>query len=403
MVQLYLVKHFFKAQFPRISIAYHQPRHVLWDNGNFRLFLTSECAGIFGNHFYQLALPLLVKEFTGSAGAMSIAIVLSGISRFAFMMVGGTLSDRFSPRQLILAAGIIRAVLLVVITTLALAGQMNIVALYGFSFASGITDAIFVPARGSVMPLLVEQELLKGANAIASAQEKLMGLFGPVMAGLVISWMSQTAAPASSKPISFQGPVAAFLIDILAIVISILILRPVKFANPRTGITVEAPDQPDVQSIHIEQGSIRDVVRLIRDKASLRVSFLMVYAINCISSGPLYIGMPMLVVSRFPEGAQALGFMTSAIGGGALIGTLLAGLLPQPKPHRMVRLFLTVVAGLVAGLAILLSTVSVSVDALAVLIIAALISYINITGLVQIQKDTPPAFMGRMMGLLNLK
>jgi MFS family permease len=403
MEQLFLVKDFFKAQFPWITISLKKPQHALWNNDNFRLFLTSECAGIFGSHFYQLALPLMVKEYTGSAGAMSVAMVLSGISRVAFMMVGGTLSDRFSPRQLILASGALRAILLLTITAIALAGQMNIIALYGFSFASGLSDAIFLPARGSVMPLLVERELLKAANAIASAQEKLWGLVGPVMAGLFISWMSHTATPASSKPISFQGPAIAFLVDILAIVISILILRPVKFF-PRQSIEKTDSDGQSVENVPTaEQGSIRDVIRLIREKASLRVSFLMVYAINCISSGPLYIGMPMLAVSRFPEGAQALGFLTSAIGGGALIGTLMAGILPQPKPQQMHRLFLTVVGGLIAGIVILVLAVSVGVDALAILVIAGFISYINVTGLVQIQKDTPPAFMGRMMGLLNLK
>jgi predicted MFS family arabinose efflux permease len=129
MEQLFLVKDFFKAQFPWITIAQNKTQNALWSNANFRLFLTSECAGTFGNHFYQLALPLLVKEFTGSAGAMSIAIVLSGISRVAFMMVGGTLSDRRSPRQLILAAGALRAISLLVLTILALANQMSILAL----------------------------------------------------------------------------------------------------------------------------------------------------------------------------------------------------------------------------------------------------------------------------------
>ncbi len=143
MEQLFVVKDFFKAQFPWITIAQNQPQNALWSNTNFRLFLTSECAGTFGNHFYQLALPLLVREFTGSTAAMSIAIVLSGISRIAFMMVGGTLSDRFSPRQLILASGAFRAISLLVITLLALAGQISIVALYGFAFASGMNDAIF--------------------------------------------------------------------------------------------------------------------------------------------------------------------------------------------------------------------------------------------------------------------
>jgi hypothetical protein len=38
-----------------------------------------------------------------------------------------------------------------------------------------------------------------------------------------------------------------------------------------------------------------------------------------------------------------------------------------------------------------------------VVIVAGLISYVNVTGIAQIQRETPPAFMGRMMGLLNMK
>lgn len=97
METLLLVKDYFKAQFPWIALHPSLPKHALWSNGNFRLFLTSECAGLFGNHFYQIALPIMVKEYTGSTGAMSIAIMLAGISRMAFMVVGGMLSDRFSP------------------------------------------------------------------------------------------------------------------------------------------------------------------------------------------------------------------------------------------------------------------------------------------------------------------
>ncbi len=400
MEQLFLVKDYFKAQFPWLAITQSQPGNALWNNGNFRLFLTSECAGIFGSHFYSIALPIMVKDYTGSAGAMSVAIVLTGISRVAFMMVGGTLSDRFSPRELIITSGAFRLFLLAVITVIALTGQMNLLALYGFSFASGLTDAIFLPARGAVMPLLVEQELLKAANAIAAAQDKLWGLVGPAIAGIVIAWMNHAFAPVDPKAAAFFGPAAAFIIDILAIALSILILRPIKFALPLS--EPEPNQEPDAPVVEVE-GSIWDLLSMIRHKASLRVSFLMVYAINIISSGPLYIGMPMLAVSRFPEGAQALGFLTSAIGGGALLGSVLAGLLPQPKTHQMKHMFFAVVIGLVAGLAFLLLAGSVALDALAVMLIAAMISYVNVTGVVQIQRETPPAFMGRMMGLLNLK
>jgi MFS family permease len=393
-----LVKNLLKAQLPWIGVRIGQPNLALWNDGNFRLFLTSECAGIFGSHFFQIALPILVKEITGSAAAMSMSIILSGVSRLAFMMVGGTLSDRFSPRQLILTAGALRLVLLAVISIIALTGSMNLVALYGFSFASGLTDAIFLPARGAVMPLLVEKELLKAANAIASAQEKLWGMVGPAMAGVVITWLNHLLTAADAKAVMIYGPTAAFLIDILAITVSILILRPVKFPILES--------QPPAEQTALKEeggGSLRDLVSLIWHKASLRVSFLAVYAINCISSGPLYIGMPMLAVSRFPEGAQALGFLSSALGGGALIGTMLAGLLPQPKPNQLGRMVMGVVAIMFTGLVILVFSLSVGLDVLAILVIAAMVSYINVTGIVQIQKDTPPAFMGRMMGLLNLK
>jgi hypothetical protein len=232
------------------------------------------------------------------------------------------------------------------------------------------------------------------------AQDKLWGMLGPVMAGLAITWMSKgVVAPGNSAPVSFQGPSIAFLITVLAITISILILRPVKFSFPAAAEVESAASPVEAP----QEGSIRDLIRLIRNTASLRVSFLMVYIINFISSGPLYIGVPMLAVSRSGEGAQALGFMTSAMGCGALIGSILAGLLPQVKQHQVGRLFLGVILGLGMGLVVLALSLSVWADAMAVLVIAALISYVTVTGNVQIQRETPPAFLGRMMGLLNMK
>lgn len=379
---------------------------ALWTNENFRLFLLSECAGIFGSYFYQIALPWLVMEFTGSAGAMGTSIVISGVSRMGLTMVGGSLSDRFSPRALMLVAAVLRALLLMVIIGIVLIGRMDLLVLYGFSLAAGFTDAIFLPARGSALPMLVEQEMLKAANSIFTAQEKIWSLIGPTLAGLIITWINRFNSPADPTQKSFTGPLAAFVINALALILSILILRSVKFSIPAlkpVQNALEPAGEEETSRSRHERGSLLDLIRLIRNQASLRMSFLMVYAINVLTSGPLYIGLPMLTVSRFPEGAQALGFMSSALGCGALLGTLLAGLLPQPDPQKMGRVFLYVIIGLAAGLLMLLWVGLASVDILVVMLIAGTISYINVTGIAQIQRDTPPAFMGRMMGLLNLK
>jgi MFS family permease len=400
MDQLVLVKHLYRVRMPWSGAFQKHFKNALWNNENFRFFLMSECAGIFGNYFYQIALPWLVMEFTGSAGAMGTSIVLSGVSRMALMMVGGSLSDRFSPRVLMVAGAALRALLLVLIIGIVLLGRMDLLVLYGFSLAAGLTDAIFLPARGSVLPLLVEQELLKAANSILTAQEKLWSLVGPTLAGFIITWINRSNNPAGAAQKDFLGPVAAFVINVLALILSIVALRAVKFSIPALQPVQNVLEPAKAK---LTRGSLRELIDLFKNQASLRMAFLMVYAINVISSGPLYIGLPMLVVSRFPEGAQALGLMTSALGGGALLGTLLAGLLPQPCPQKMRRQFLYILAGLAAGLVVLVTVISASVDIAVVVIVAGLISYVNVTGIAQIQRETPPAFMGRMMGLLNMK
>lgn len=400
MDQVILDKHLYRIRIPRLGALQKRLNHALLSNENFRLFLMSECAGIFGSYFYQIALPWLVMEFTGSAGAMGTSIVLSGISRMGLMMVGGSLSDRFSPRALMMIAATLRTLLLMLIIGMVLLGRMDLLVLYGFSLAAGFTDAIFLPARGSVLPMLVESELLKAANSLMTAQEKLWSLVGPTLAGFVITWINHYNAPAAPTQKSFLGPLAAFVINVLALVLSILILRAVKFSIPALQPVQEGAEP--VQN-KISGGSLRELVRLIWNQASLRISFLMVYAINALSSGPLYIGLPMLVVSRFPEGAQALGLMTSALGCGALLGTLFAGLLPQPDPQKMGKMFFYILVGLAVGLLVLIFVVSVSVNIVVVMLIAGTISYVNVTGIAQIQRETPPAFMGRMMGLLNMK
>ena len=260
----------------------------------------------------------------------------------------------------------------------------------------------------SVMPRLVERDQLKLANSVAYAQEKFWGLVGPVLAGVVITAISYMGGLDGTAIKALVGPAAAFMIDILAIVSSVLLLRRVRFASPEELASTEVALLPDKAEAEVPappaaQGSLRGLLLLLRQQVGLRMSFLMVYGINLITSGPLYIGMPMLAVSRFSEGAQALGFMNSALGFGALIGTLLAGILPQPKPQSVGKLIFGILGGLAAGGATLLLVMSLGVDAAAVSFLAGLISYVNVVGIVQIQRDTPPEFLGRMMGLINMK
>lgn len=378
--------------------------HELWKNKNFHLLLATEFFGMMGGQFFQIALPWLVMQLTGSAMAMGTAIVLAGLARAAFVMVGGTLCDRFSPRTLILAANAVRVVVLALFTLTVAVGWIDLLPLYGFNIALALTDAVLIPARGSLIPRLVHSDQILTANALSSGQEKVWSLAGPALVGFAITWVDRASGYPHLTRGNFYGVNAAFVIYLLALLLSLAIFRLIRL-NP-SDVTAGS------EAITIKNrgrgfralfpaGSFKELFRVVWGMRDLRISFLAVYLIGVLSGGPLYIGLPILAVSRFSNGAEVLGLLQSAAGFGALIGTLLAA--TQPQPRRIGRVFLVAVGVLAAGLVTLVLAWSVLVAGAAVLAITAVVGFITITGTSQIQRSTPPAFLGRVMGLLNLK
>jgi MFS family permease len=379
----------------QIALLRERAGRILNSNPSFRHFLISDGLGLFGSYFYQIALPGLVMSITGSTEAIAATILFSGLSRISLMIPAGALSDVFSPKLLILIANALRLGSLLVLTGLVALGWMSVPALFGISFAFGVAEAIALPARGVLTRWLVQRELLYKANTIASGPEKLVGLAGPAATGIILASLSQSAwprLPGWNSP----GEAGAFAIQGLVVSASILFLLRVKANRPPVpGTQASLYASPD--------GSLRELASLIFHRKSLRKSFLVVLGINALSTGPLYIGLPILAASHFSDNAGALGLLLSASGCGALLGTVLSGWLARGQPQSMDHIFLVTTGLLGAGLAALFTSSSIGLAVLAVIVIGAAASFVNVIAVTHIQLNTPPALLGRMMGLLNLK
>src|ERR1043165_833577 len=99
-------------------------------NRNFRLLWIGESVSMLGDHFCMIALPWLVLQLTGDSLAMGTVLALSAIPRAFFMLVGGALTDRFSPRTLMLASNAVRFTLVSVLTVLVFSSQVDMWMLY---------------------------------------------------------------------------------------------------------------------------------------------------------------------------------------------------------------------------------------------------------------------------------
>ncbi|MBE3033094.1 MAG: MFS transporter, partial [Actinobacteria bacterium] len=78
---------------------------------DFRLLFSGEGVSLLGDQFYFIALPWLVLQLSASTMVLGVVLALQGVPRAAFMLVGGAVSDRFSPRRVMIGSNVVRLAL----------------------------------------------------------------------------------------------------------------------------------------------------------------------------------------------------------------------------------------------------------------------------------------------------
>lgn len=361
------------------------PFKEVWSNRNFRLLWIGEGVSMLGDHFYMIALPWLVLQLTGDSLAMGTVLALSAIPRALFMLVGGALTDRFSPRSLMLASNAIRFVLVSLLTGLVFANRVEMWMLYTLAVLFGVADAFFYPAQSSMVPQLVQKDHLQIANSLVQGTMMLTMLLGPALAGLLIA----TLGDGHSESANMQGIAAAFGLDALTFLASLITL-----------IFIKIPQNETHEASENILGAIRSGLNFVWNDVPLRAFFGVVAAITFFFNGPFNIGIPLLADTRFPEGAVAYGTILSAWGAGSLVGMALAGILPRPNPRRMGTVLLILVSGMGVGLALLGVSTSMIFAAIIGLMLGSIDGYINVFFVTWVQSRAPKAFIGRLMSLL---
>ncbi len=360
---------------------------TLWQIRDFRLLWLGEGISVLGDHFYMIALPWLVLQLTGDPLAMGTVLALAAIPRTLFMLIGGALTDRFSPRTLMLGSNLVRFVLVTLLTGLVLTGWVQMWLVYLLALSFGLADAFFYPAQSSITPRLVHPGQLQTANAMVQGTMQVAMLAGPVLAGVLIAWLDGNQGNSTIPDRTGIG--IALGVDALTFLISLLtlwLMRPLPAAAPLHHETVWS--------------SIWAGLVYVAGDTTLKTFFFIVAAFTFLINGPFNVAVPVLANSQWADGAAAFGLILSAFGGGALLGMVLAGVLPRPSGQRLGPTLLVITSLMGAGLA-LMGKVEVTVAAAGIGLVMGIINgYVNVLFITWLQSRTPPALLGRMMSLL---
>lgn len=262
-------------------------------NASYRRWLFGSAASSLGDQFYLVALPWLVLQQLGSAGALGTVLMAGAFPRVVLALIGGAASDRFSARRVMLVAAVVRALCVSGMGALTCLGVLYLWDVYVLVIIFSIADAFALPAQTAYVPALLKREQLVAGMSLEQGVVSLAYIVGPLPAGLVIGRF---------------GAGTAFMVDaigFLAVIVALLRL----------------PDAPTSASNLSAMGAIGDGIASVLNDVPLRTLIIMLAALNCFSAGAVYVGLPYLARSSLGSSA-AYGFILSVGAVGSLAATL---------------------------------------------------------------------------------
>src|SRR5471032_3098652 len=156
-------------------------------NINFRWLFGGAAISMFGDQFTLIALPWLVLQLTDDPFALASTVAAIMIPRAMLILFGGALVDRHSPKLMLLLAKIVSALTLTLLSLLEIRGVVDMRCIYTLSILLGMVSALGMPASAALLPRIIEEQRLAGANRLLMGLNQAAALIGPMAAGFLIA------------------------------------------------------------------------------------------------------------------------------------------------------------------------------------------------------------------------
>jgi MFS family permease len=283
-------------------------------------FFVAATVARLADEMFAIGVVLLILKRVDSPALAGITVAAATLPSIISGPVIGAWLDRTARRSLIYK--IDRLVLTaVLVAILAAAGHTPAFVLPLLAFITGVTLPVSFTGFTSMIPLLVEQDLLPHANAVEAASQNIALIGGPALAGLL--------AAAAGPPAALVGEA------VLTLVALALILR---IPDLNRG----ASEQPAPLGTMIARG-----LRHIAHEPVLRVVSVAT-AINNVGWGVLVVVFPLWAARDLGASSSASGALWSAFALGSLVGAL--GLARFQARHAQERVVFSCMLALGAGM-----------------------------------------------------
>ena len=254
----------------------------------------------------QVARGWFVYELTSSAVDLGWVTMSFMIPQVLFSLWGGVLADRVSKKSVLVAAQSLNAIATLIMAFIILSGNVGFWDFIVFGLFNGIVLALSFPARNAFVPDLVDERLIFTAMALTTTSMNFARILALALAGFLIAWIA-----AGDTTSTFGVGIVYLVIGGLSFLSAVPMLLG---SNRGRAGSRDTRKHPVIE--------ILDGLKYVRAQPT-------VYALILLSIVPFMFGMPLnTLLPAFNEeillgGPDDLGLLLSAMGVGAILGSLM--------------------------------------------------------------------------------
>jgi predicted MFS family arabinose efflux permease len=269
---------------------------------DFWKFWAGQTISNLGSSFTQWAVPLLVYKLTHSAVSLGIATAATFLPYLLFGLLLGAWMDRVDRKKAMIVLDLLNAAVIFSIPLVAQFGHLSVWLIYLVAFVQTTIGIAFQAGEFAAIPSLVSTDDLVTANGRIQATYSAAQVAGPLLAGLLVSFMSIQWVMALDS--------ASFAISALSLSLIHRSFNLVSEDKPKEATTI----------LH----DVREGLHYVLGHPVLRNISLMMALINFVGA-TTFTQLVLFAHDRLHVGARGVGALFAAGAGGVVVTGLLAG------------------------------------------------------------------------------
>jgi MFS family permease len=340
-------------------------------------WLAAYTASSVGDSSYFLTLGWAASKVVSPA-QVGLVLAVGAVPRALLMLGGGVFADRVGPRKVVIGSDALRCLIIIAVAAYLGFTSPRLWLLIAVALVFGIVDALFMPAVGSLPPLISDPSQAVRIQGMRAFAVRAGNTVGPPIAGLAMG---------------LGSPSLAFGIAGGLFALSSVLLLSVRIVRPPQVLAAVPGAKP---------GAWRDLKAGLRYSRSNKLIATLVLSMALVELGsmaPLSIGI-LLLAKASDWGPSGAGIILGAFGVGSGASAMLLSAVTALPRGDIIYTATSVLGAIGIGLIVVASRLPVAICLAAFAGVA-----LGLNGTLAyafVQAVTKPLFLGRVMSLLSL-